>query len=77
MLERRLGALSDERASIESLLAGGAIYDADERTRLHALLVRRGRLDAEITSVESAWIEKNEQLDAIRESENGASSGVQ
>ena len=77
LLERRLGALSDERASIESLLAGGAIYDADERTRLHALLVRRGKLDAEITSIESAWLEKNEQLDAIRESENGASSGVQ
>ena len=77
LLERRLGALSDERASIESLLAGGAIYDADERTRLHALLVRRGTLDAEITSIESAWLEKNEQLDAIRESESGASSGAQ
>ena len=76
-LERRLGALSDERASIESLLAGGAIYDTGERTRLRATLVRRGELDAEITSIESAWLDKNEQLDAIRASESGASSGVQ
>ena len=76
VLERRLAALSDERESIESLLAGGAIYDADERTRLQALLVRRSKLDAEITSIESAWLEKSEQLDAIRAFENGASNGV-
>ena len=77
MLEHRLGALSDERASIESILAGGAIYDEDERSRLHALLVRRGKLDVEIVSVESAWIEKSEQLDAMRQSGTGASGGMQ
>ena len=76
-LERRLGALSDERASIESVLAGGAIYDQDERPRLHALLVRRGKLDAEITTIESTWLEKSEQLDAMRESGTGASRGMQ
>ena len=76
-LERRLGALSDERASIESVLAGGAIYDQDERLRLHALLVRRGKLDAEIATIESTWIEKSEQLDAMRESGTGASRGMQ
>ena len=76
VLERRLGALSDERASIESVLAGGAIYDEDERARLHELLVRRGKLDAEITTVESTWLAKNEQMDAMRESGAGASSGM-
>ena len=76
-LERRLGALSDERASIESVLAAGAIYDQDERPRLHALLVRRGKLDAEIATIESTWLEKSEQLDAMRESGTGASRGMQ
>lgn len=76
VLERRLGALSDERASIESVLAGDAIYDEDERARLHELLVRRGKLDAEITTVESTWLAKNEQMDAMRESGAGASSGM-
>ena len=76
-LERRLGALSDERASIESVLAGGAIYDEDERARLHELLVRRGKLDAEITTIESTWLEKNEQMDSMRESVAGVSSRMQ
>ena len=76
-LERRLGALSDERASIESVLAGGAIYDEDERVRLHELLVRRGKLDAEITTIESTWLEKNEQMDSMRESVAGVSSRMQ
>ena len=76
-LERRLGALSDERASIESVLAGGAIYDEDERARLHELLVRRGKLDAEITTIESTWLEKNEQMDSMRDSVAGVSSRMQ
>ena len=77
VLERRLHALSDERTTIESVLAGGAIYGEDERQRLNVLLVRRGKLAAEITSVESAWLEKSEQLDAMRESGTGASRGMQ
>ena len=77
VLEHRLGALSDERASIESILAGGAIYDEGERPRLHALLVRRGKLDAEITVIESTWIEKSEQLDVMHESGIDASRGMQ
>ena len=76
-LERRLGTLNDERASIESILADGAIYDEDERTRLHTLLVRRGELDTEIARIETAWIEKSEQLDAMDETGIGASSGMQ
>ena len=77
MLEHRLGELNDERASIESILADGAIYDEDERARLHALLVRRGKLDTEIASIESAWLEKNVQLDAMRDSGTVASGGMQ
>ena len=76
-LEQRLGTLSDERASIESVLADGAVYGEDERARLHELLVRRGKLDAEITTIESTWLEKSEQLDAMRGSWSGASSGMQ
>ena len=76
-LERRLGALNEERISIESVLAGAAIYREGERTRLHELLVRRGKLDDEISTIESTWLEKNEQLDALGESMVSASSGVQ
>ena len=76
-LEQRLGALNDERASIESVLAGGAIYREDERARLHELLVRRGKLDAEITTVETAWLERNEQLDSMRDAGTVASTGMQ
>ena len=76
-LERRLGVLSDERASIESMLADDAIYGEDERARLHALLVRRGKLDAEIAGIESTWLEKSERLDAMRASGIAASGGMQ
>ena len=73
-LEQRLGTLNDERASIESVLAGSAIYREDERARLHELLVRRGKLDAEITTVEAAWLERNEKLDSMRDAESVAST---
>ena len=76
-LERRLDSLSDERASIESLLSAGAIYREEERARLRDLLMRRGRLDAEITSVESTWLRKSEELDAIGSAAAGTSSGAQ
>ena len=76
-LERRLDVLSDERASIESTLAGGAIYGQEERARLQDLLARRGRLDAEIAGVESAWLRKSEELDTIGRAGAGTSSGVQ
>ena len=65
-LERRLAALEDERASIEAALADAAVYGDAERPRLHALLVRRGRLDAEIAEVESLWLERSGQLEAMR-----------
>ena len=65
-LERRLAALEDERASIEAALADAAVYDDAERPRLRALLVRRGRLDAEIAEVESLWLERSGQLEAMR-----------
>ncbi len=76
-LERRLAALGDERASIESTLADGAVYGDAERLRLRALLVRRGRLDAEIADAESLWLEKSEQLDAMRGSDGGAAPEVE
>ena len=76
-LERRLGALNEERTSIESVLAGGAIYREGERMRLHELLVRRGKLDEEISTIESTWLEMNEQLDALGDSMVSASGRVQ
>ena len=76
-LEQHLGALNDERASIESVLSGTGIYRESERARLHDLLVRRARLDEEITTVESTWMEKNEQLDAMGDASMSASGGVQ
>ena len=75
-LERRLATLGDERASIESALADGAVYGDAERPRLRALLVRRGRLDAEIAHAESLWFEKSERLDAMHGAEAGASPGA-
>lgn len=76
-LERRLDSLSDERASIESVLSAGAIYREEERARLRDLLMRRGRLDAEITNVESTWLRKSEELDAIGSAAAGTSGGAQ
>ena len=76
-LERRLGALNEERMSIESVLAGGAIYREGGRTRLHELLVRRGKLDEEISIIESTWLEMSEQLDALGDSMVSASGRVQ
>ena len=65
LLERRLAALGEERASIEATLADTAVYDEAQRPWLRGLLVRRGQLDAEIAEVESLWLEKSEQLDAV------------
>ena len=76
-LERRLAALGEERASIEATLADAAVYDDAERPRLHALIVRRGRLHAEIAEVESLWLERSEQLDAMHGSTTGAAPGME
>ena len=76
-LERRLAALGDERASIESALTDAAVYDDAQRPRLRALLVRRGRLDAEIAEAESLWLERSGQLDAMRGLTVGASRGAE
>ena len=76
-LEQRLGTLNQERASIESVLADAAIYRENERTRLHDLLVRRAKLEEEISTIESTWFETNERLDAMRDSRNSASGGMQ
>ena len=76
-LERRLGALNEERMSIESVLAGGAIYREGERARLHELLARRGKLGEEISTIESTWLEMNERLDALGDPMHSASGGVQ
>ena len=76
-LEQRLGALNEERASIESDLADTAVYRESERVRLHELLVRRGKLDEEIATAESAWVEKAEQLDAMGGPATSLSGGMQ
>ena len=77
LLERRLATLEDERTSIESALADVTVYDDAQRPRLCALLVRRGRLDAEIAEVESLWLEKSEQLDAVHGSAAGSPPGAE
>ena len=77
LLERRLAALGEERASIEATLADVTVYDDAQRPRLRALLVRRGRLDVEIAEVESLWLEKSEQLDAMRGLAACASQGAE
>ena len=76
-LERRLAALGEERASTEATLADTAVYDEAQRPWLRGLLVRRGRLDAEIAEVESLWLEKSEQLDAMRGLAACASQGAE
>ena len=76
-LEQRLGALNEERTSIESVLSGTGIYGEHERARLRDLLVRRARLDEEIETAESTWMEKSEQLDAMGSANMSASGRVQ
>ena len=77
LLERRSTTLEDERASIEATLADVTVYDDAQRPRLRALLVRRGRLDVEIAEVESLWLEKSGQLDAMRGLATCASQGAE
>ena len=72
-----MAALGEERASIEATLADVTVYDDAQRPRLRALLVRRGRLDVEIAEVESLWLEKSEQLDAMRGLAACASQGAE
>ena len=46
-----------------------------QRPRLCALLVRRGRFDAEIAEAKPLWLERSGQLDAMRGLTAGASQG--
>ncbi len=63
-LEARMTALGDERAALERELLDPATYAGNDKARITDLTARRGRLAAELETVEEAWLEAQQSIDA-------------
>jgi ATP-binding cassette subfamily F protein 3 len=69
--ERKLELLSAERARLEEQLATGAVQDA---ARVTLLRKEQARVSKSIASVEAAWMQATEQLEALSSKIAGARS---
>ncbi|MBS0321657.1 MAG: ATP-binding cassette domain-containing protein [Proteobacteria bacterium] len=64
-LETDMEALTAERNALEAWLASPDAYADDVRDELKARVARQGELTWQLARAESAWLEVQEQLDAI------------
>jgi ATP-binding cassette subfamily F protein 3 len=62
-LETRLEQLGQEKARLDRELADSTLYDAVQKDRLRGLLVDQGRVQQQLASIESAWLEACEALE--------------
>ncbi len=62
-LERQLDRLHARRAALEDELADPRLYTQKPKDHVKALLVDKGRLDADITATEAAWLSVGEQIE--------------
>ncbi|NCA68766.1 MAG: ATP-binding cassette domain-containing protein [Sphingobacteriia bacterium] len=62
-LEQRLEALGTRRRQIEQALADPALYRAEDKGQLLALLDEQRRINTELETVELTWIEVSETLE--------------
>ncbi|WP_029146621.1 ATP-binding cassette domain-containing protein [Methylophilus sp. 5] len=66
-LETQLATLEKEKQSLASRLADSAIYDVAQRESLQALLIAQGENQKQLDSIESQWLDVQEQLEALPE----------
>ena len=62
-LEVRLGSLQKQLAAIEISLADEALYQAQEKSKLNALIVQKKQAQQELLSIEEAWLLAIAQLE--------------
>jgi ATP-binding cassette subfamily F protein 3 len=65
-LEATLTRLETLKAGLEQQLAEPSIYDSENKSRLKELLAEQAQLQQQLSQVEEAWLEKNEQLEGMR-----------
>ena len=71
--EKDLAGVHEKLALVEERLADAAIYDASRKDELRDLLARQAELKASESTLEEAWMEALEALEALQSQlENGA-----
>jgi ATP-binding cassette subfamily F protein 3 len=64
-LEQRLDRLTRSQAELEQALADPGVYVDDAKPRLLRLLAEKQQVDADLESVESAWLSAGEELERL------------
>jgi ATP-binding cassette subfamily F protein 3 len=64
-IEKRISVLETERGEIEQILAKPDLYDGKQGARIAELTTRRGLVAAEISTLEDAWLEAQDNLARI------------
>ncbi|MBM7421909.1 ATP-binding cassette domain-containing protein [Spongiibacter marinus] len=64
-LERTLQKVSEQLQAIEAQLADTSLYDEANKQQLKTLLAEQARLQTENNTAEEAWLELQEQLEAL------------
>jgi ATP-binding cassette subfamily F protein 3 len=68
-LEQQLETLGTEKRTIEDFLASSEAYEPEQRTLLATQIKRQGELAAQFNALEEEWLEVQEQLEAVENSE--------
>jgi ATP-binding cassette, subfamily F, member 3 len=66
-IEKEMGKLSAELSDIEAALADTALYAAESKDRLKALLARQATCRQSLEELEGRWLEAHEELEAFSE----------
>jgi len=66
-LERALQKVAEQLQAIETQLADTSLYDEANKQQLKTLLAEQARLQTENNTAEEAWLELQEQLEALAE----------
>jgi ATP-binding cassette subfamily F protein 3 len=64
-LEQRMEALHAEQKTLDAALADPASYDETNKNRLKEWLLRKGEVDRELATLEAAWLELQEAIEAL------------
>jgi len=70
--ERKIAKVETAIAAIEVQLADSAIYGAEQRDRLQALLLEQGTLRQQKDDLEEEWFGQQDQLEQLELSQTGA-----
>jgi ATP-binding cassette subfamily F protein 3 len=68
-LEKQLETLGEEKSRIETFLASPDAYEAGQRTQLAEQVKRQGELSAQHEALEEEWLELQEELESLENSE--------